>query len=126
MIATELRYFDDRLLKLNEKGWLPNPVTVRLVNATIDHVDGLACGPSIDVFARRIRFQRGRFMNQLEAREVQCHLNVQKLLPSVVLASGCYANRLSLALVVMEAGVVEAALVREFQAARITIEPRRS
>ena len=43
----------------------------------------------------------------------------------VVLTAGHYANRLSLALVVMEAGVVEAALVREFQAARTTIEPKR-
>ena len=101
------------------------PVKVRLVNATIDHVDGLVCGPPIDAFARRIGMHRSRLVNQLETREVQRHLNVQKLLPSVALASGCCANRLSLALVVMEAGVVEAALVREFQAAPITIEPKR-
>ena len=102
------------------------PVKVRLVNATIDHViDGLVGRPPIEALSGRIGIHGGSFMNQLETRELQRPLNLQKLLPSVALASGCYANRLSLALVVMEVGVVEAALVRAFHAARITIEPQR-
>ena len=43
----------------------------------------------------------------------------------VVLTSGHYANRLSLASLGMDLVEVEAALVRVFQAARITFEPKR-
>ena len=54
------------------------------MNSTIDHVvNELVNEPLIGALSSRIGIHGSRFMNQLENREVQRHLNVQKLLQSM-------------------------------------------
>jgi lambda repressor-like predicted transcriptional regulator len=111
-----------------EKGRLSNPIQRRLPADDIDELVRLyGEGATIDELGRRCGVHRTTIIAHLDRRWVPRRRVVRKLTDSLLaVASGRYAEGLSVAAVAAELGVHERNLAREFRRSGTPIRARRS